>query len=112
YIAHEVAERIGPRFLVSPRQMRVGLSAGDEQRRIARQHGIARIAASNPEFVLLFLKPAHRCLAAVYLEPQIIFMPGAHLAYTHRSARATLEPHEHRRKVFALHLELVAALVG
>src|SRR5690348_5620624 len=46
HVAKHVAEGVGPRFLVSARQVRVRARGGTEERWILRQHLVRRLAAS------------------------------------------------------------------
>ena len=57
-VAHQVAERVGPRFLVAARQVRVAARLGVEQRRILLQHLVGAIAMADPQLVLVLLPPA------------------------------------------------------
>src|SRR5437868_1582504 len=78
-VAYDIAERVGPPFLMSAGQVRVCARTRGEQRRILRQHGVGGVAAADPQLVLPLLFPADRCLAAVDLEPQSVLVPGTHL---------------------------------
>ena len=67
------------------RQVRVPPRALVKQRRIFRQRAVCRVAPADPQLVLLFLLPPHGRRAAVYLEPEIVLVTGAHLADGHRA---------------------------
>ena len=59
-----------------------------------------------------FLLPAHGRRAAVYLEPEIVLVTGAHLPDVHRPTRTAFEPDEDRGQILALNAELFSVFIG
>ena len=90
-VAHQVAERVGPPFLVPARQVRVAARLGAEQRGILLQDLVRLVAVADPELVLVLLPPAERRLRAADLDLQIVLVAGADLSDRERALRAVVE---------------------
>jgi len=85
-------------------QVCVTTRLGHEQRRILRENAARTVAAADPQLVLAFLMPPQRAGLAAHLEPQVVLVPGAHLADRHTALRAVRKPKQHRRQILAAHI--------
>src|SRR5688572_1438605 len=99
-VAHQIAERIGPGFLMSAGQMRVRPPVFVDERRILLQHLVRALTVTPPQLVLVFLAPAHRGRRTAHLEDEIVLVTRAHLPDREHPFGAVVEPHEDRRQIF------------
>ena len=110
-IAHQVRERVGPRFLVPSGEVRVAAGFLVEQGGILRQDLVGLVPAADPELVLLFLPPAERRGRAADLELAVVLVPRAHLADREAPLRAVVESHQHRGEILDLDVHLLECLI-
>src|SRR5688500_3684960 len=79
-VAHQVAERIGPGFLMPTGQMRVRPPILVDERGVLLEDLVRPLTVTPPQLVLMFLAPAHGGRRAAHLEHEVVLVPGAHLA--------------------------------
>src|SRR5258708_39849223 len=79
--------------------MRVGGGGRRQQGWIFRERRVRAVSLPEPELVLTFLCPPHRSARAAHVEPEIVLVPGAHLADVDRTLRAAVEAHEDGREI-------------
>src|SRR5262245_4800634 len=110
-VAHEVRERVGPRFLMTAGQVRVRPRLRVQERRIFLQNLVRTIAMADPQLVLVLLPPPQRRRRAADLEHEIVLVAGADLADREAPLRAVVEPDEDACEILDLDVDEIVRLV-
>jgi imidazole glycerol phosphate synthase subunit HisF len=80
-VVEQVAQRVGPPFLVSGGVVREGSGGRMELRRVAKHVAVRAVAAADPQTVRLLLIPHEARLAGIDLKGKVVLPAGAHLTH-------------------------------